>query len=262
MVLCAFDGMGMYKIYGILIFILVGESYVLCMESKDTVPKPLPKLTLETYATLSARLEELWQSQCEQNRIIDEFLGDELIGIMKSTVQFIHSVNDLAAERKRESGKDSSYLGKKLLSLSLFYNIGDIIEKMLALYVSLSELESENPIIAKSLQIKSSFSSSFRQKVEDVIRTESACLPFGAARVKLINSMRRLQYLAEDISKKISSVKDSEYHLKILDLLKSVAVIFQKEISLRKPIVRSKLRSGETCKFYKRGKIQIYYYGD
>ncbi|KKQ11798.1 MAG: hypothetical protein WCS92_00650 [Candidatus Babeliales bacterium] len=246
----------MYKIYRIIIFILIGENYVLCMESKDTETKPLPELTLETYASVSAKLEELWQSQCEQNRIIDEFLEDELIGIMKSTVQFIHSVNDLTAERKREPGKDSAYLGKKILSANLFYNIGDMIEKILALYVSLSELENDSPIIAKTLQIRSSFSSSFRQKVENIIRKERACLPFGAARIKLINSMKRLQYLTEDISKKISSVKDSEHHLKILDLLKSVAVIFQKEISLRKPIVRSKLRSGETCKFYKRGKIQ------
>ncbi|MFH1254049.1 MAG: hypothetical protein V1646_01300, partial [bacterium] len=131
-----------------------------------------------------------------------------------------------------------------------------VIEQLLALYVSLSELESENPIIAKTLQIKSSFSSSFRQKVENVIRCERACLPFGAARVKLINSMKRLQYLTEDISKKILSVKDSEHHLKMLDLLKSIAVIFQKEISLRKPTIRSKLRSGEICNLYKRVKIQ------
>jgi len=246
----------MYKIYRILIFILIGENYVLCMEQKETAPKPLPDLTLDTYATIASKLEELWQSQCEQNRIIDDFLEDELIGIMKSTVQFIHSVNDLAVEHKRESGKDTAYLGKKILSANLFYNIGDMIEKMLALYVSLSELENESPIIAKTLQIKSSFSSSFRQKVENVIKKERACLPFGAARIKLINGMRRLQYLTEDISKKISAVKDSEHHLKILDLLKDIAVIFQKDISLRTRTVRSKVRSWETCKFYKNGKIQ------
>ncbi|MFH1253813.1 MAG: hypothetical protein V1646_00080, partial [bacterium] len=121
----------MYKIYRILIFVLVGESYALCMESKDTAPKPLPNLTLETYATLSAKLEELWKSQCEQNRIIDEFLEDEFIGIMKSAVQFIHSVHELAAERKKETGKDSARLGKKILSADLFYNIGDVIEQLL-----------------------------------------------------------------------------------------------------------------------------------
>ncbi len=235
----------------ILIFILVTESCALCMESKDKTLKPLPEITLETYASLAGKMEELWQSQCEQNRICDEFLEDELFGIMKSTVQFIHSVNALAVAHKRESGKDTAYLGKKILSANLFYNIGDMIEKMLALYISLSELENENPIIAKTLQIKSSFSLSFRQKVEDVIRKERACLPFGAARIKLINSMKRLQYLTEDITKKISSVKDSEHHLKILDLLKEVAVIFQKDISLRTRVVRSKLRSGENFKFHK-----------
>ncbi len=245
----------MCNIYKILIFILVSEGYALCMESKDTTIKPLPEVTMDTYASVAAKFEEVWQSQYEQNRICDEFLEDELFGIMKSTVQFIHSVNELAVAHKRKSGKDTAYLRKKILSANLFYNIGDMIEKMLVLYISLSELENENPIIAKTLQIKSSFSSSFRQKVEDVIREERAYLPFGAARIKLINSMKRLQYLTEYITKKISSVKDSEHHLKILDLLKEVAVIFQKDISLRTRVVRSKLRSVENFKFHKNDKL-------
>jgi hypothetical protein len=246
----------MYKIYIILIFILVSKNYVLCMDAKDATPKTGTDLALERYEEVSAELESLWRTQFEKNRIINEFLGEELVAIMVSAIQFVHSVNNLAAERRRVSVKDSSYLGKKILSLSLFYNIGDVVDRMLVLYISLSELEYGNPIIATTFHIKSSFSLSFRQRVEDVIRRERAKVTFGIARIKLINSMKRLQYLAEAISKKISSIKDSEYHLKLLELLRDISLKFQREISLRNPTFRSKIRSSQSCKPNKRVKIK------
>lgn len=226
------------------------------MDAKDTKSKSELDLTLEHYKTTSAQLETLWLSKFERNRIENEFLGDELIKIMKSAVQFIHSTDDLRHERKRETGKDTAYLGKKILSTSLFYNIGDVIDRLLALYISLSELEKENPIIAQALHINSSFSSSFRQSAEEVIRCERPKVIFGIVRIKLGNSMKRLQCLTENISRKIASVKGSEHHLKMLELLRDIALIFQKEISLPEPTVRSKIQLDQPGKLNRQVKAK------
>ena len=232
----------MCKIYIILFLILTNKNFVLCMEQKDSAPK-------------TSSLENLWQVKFDRGDVVDEFLGDELIEIMRSAVQFVYSIGNLSRERKK-AGKDSACLGKNLLSASLFYNIGDAIDKMLALYNSLFELENKNPIIAKTLKIKCSFSSSFCRTAEDIFRNEHACLYFGSARIKLINSMKRLQYLVEYISIKIVSVKGADEHLKILGMLRDMALKFQNEISLRKLTFRSKLRSGQSRKICKQIKSE------
>lgn len=246
----------MYKIYIILIFILISKNYVLCMDAKDAKSRLEMDSMLEHYKTASAQLESLWLSKLEKNKIENEFLSDELIKILKSAVQFIHSTDELRHERKREKGKDSSYLGKKILSTSLFYNIGDVIDRLLALYISLSELEKENPIIAQALHINSSFSPSFRQGAEEVIRCERSAVIFGIVRIKLINSMNRLQCLTENISQRLAPVKGAEYHLKILELLRDIAITFQKEISLPEPTVRSTIKSNYAGKPNKRAKTK------
>jgi hypothetical protein len=172
-------------------------------------------------------------------KIRDEFVGAELIDVIKEIAQFSNSLDAFISSKITARAKDDTpFFEKHILSLEIIKRVLSMSDELIILCSELAELEATNPIIANSLRIKRSFPSSFDEQIKTIIETNFTPQSFYASRMRLMLSVGRLKKLSQGIALKILLVEKSFDHLRMLNKMTEISSRFEKDFTIYRSIAR------------------------